>query len=486
MLQGKNFGLFIISILLLRLISMAWIPLTDTTEARYAEIARLMVVSNDWVTPWFEQGVAFWGKPPLSFWVQALSFKLLGINEFAARLPSLLATIATLWIIWLFATGLSSRKVAQNTIIIYSTSALVFVLSGAVLTDPFLTLGTTWSMAALYMALKQPLWYWRYGFFLGLSIGLLAKGPLALILTFGPIVLWLILNSSARRHLKALPWLWGTILTLIISLPWYILAELKTPGFINYFIVGEHFMRFLVSDWAGDLYGKAHEKPIGMIWFQWLLATLPWGLFAIILLFWNLQGKEKIKKITTAKNNPLISYLFLWAIVTPAFFTLSGNILWTYLLPAIPAFALLLALAIEQFEKGSNALTTYTKIALYLVPIVFLGCLVLIVFKPNILNTEKHLLAYITNDVKSAQHPKSNTNIIYYLGKLPFSARFYSQDTAKRITMDELSSIQIRDNNMYLAIPKKKWTQVTTLLEIPMQKYFENRRYILTNIPAIE
>ena len=78
-----------------RLATLPTYPLNDTTEARYAEIGRLMVVSDDWVTPRIELGTPFWGKPPLSFWLTALSFSLFGLSEFAARLPSLLLMLAT-------------------------------------------------------------------------------------------------------------------------------------------------------------------------------------------------------------------------------------------------------------------------------------------------------------------------------------------------------------------------------------------------------
>ena len=78
------------ALLLVRLAAMALIPLMDTTEARYGEIARKMAALNDWITPWHDHGQPFWGKPPLSFWLTALSFKLLGVHEFSARLPHLL------------------------------------------------------------------------------------------------------------------------------------------------------------------------------------------------------------------------------------------------------------------------------------------------------------------------------------------------------------------------------------------------------------
>lgn len=100
----------LISILLLRLLGLGAYPLMDTSEARYAEMARKMVELNDWITPMFDYGVPFWGKPPLSFWTQAASMKLFGINEFAARFPAWLLHLASCFIIIKLATQeMSSR-----------------------------------------------------------------------------------------------------------------------------------------------------------------------------------------------------------------------------------------------------------------------------------------------------------------------------------------------------------------------------------------
>ena len=86
--------------LIARLLCNAVVPLTDTTEARYGEIARLMLETGDWITPQHDYGVPFWAKPPLSTWLSAFSMKLFGVNEFAARLPSLLLGIGMLALVW--------------------------------------------------------------------------------------------------------------------------------------------------------------------------------------------------------------------------------------------------------------------------------------------------------------------------------------------------------------------------------------------------
>jgi 4-amino-4-deoxy-L-arabinose transferase-like glycosyltransferase len=120
MLSRINLIWLLGALLLVRILAMVLVPFADTTEPRYAEIARLMMTSNDWITPWFEPGVPFWGKPPLSFWAQALAFKLFGVNEFAGRLPALLAFIATAWMVWRLAISVASQDVAAAAVVVYA------------------------------------------------------------------------------------------------------------------------------------------------------------------------------------------------------------------------------------------------------------------------------------------------------------------------------------------------------------------------------
>src|SRR5690606_28305294 len=118
-------------ILLMPLISMALIPFYDTSEPRYAEIARVMAQSGDWITPWFSPGVPFWGKPPLSFWAQALSMKAFGFTEFAARFPAWLCLLISDAALLAGLNRLKGPRVAVIATIIYSTCALVYISSGA-------------------------------------------------------------------------------------------------------------------------------------------------------------------------------------------------------------------------------------------------------------------------------------------------------------------------------------------------------------------
>ncbi|WZB69383.1 phospholipid carrier-dependent glycosyltransferase [Achromobacter xylosoxidans] len=166
---SKALLLGLAAILAARLFAMAVMPLADTSEPRYAEIARLMAVTGDWVTPWFEPGVPFWGKPPLAFWAPALSIKLLGLSEFSLRLPAFAAMLGVLALVHAFAARRFGVSAARWAALVFATMLLPLASAGAVLTDPYLALGVTLSMTSFLLARRDgprggamaSSWVWR-------------------------------------------------------------------------------------------------------------------------------------------------------------------------------------------------------------------------------------------------------------------------------------------------------------------------------------
>ncbi len=454
-----------------RWLTMAMVPMLDTTEARYSEVARIMAETGDWITPWFDYGIPFWGKPPLSFWTEALSFRFFGITEFAARLPSWLANLGMLGLIYHVTRIISGHRQALIATLIFSTMALSYIMSGAVLTDPFLALGTTLSLVSLILALRQPGSLWGWGFFIGLSIGLLAKGPLALVLIGGPIALWMI-GQRQWRNLSHLPWGRGLLLTTLLSLPWYIAAELKTPGFINYFIVGEHFLRFVDSGWKGDLYGSAHQQAYGTIWVYWLQASFPWGPIAIIILIWRGLSTRKFNSVFKQKLSDAQYLLLLSALFPSLFFTFSGNILWTYQLPALAPLAILIAMLITHIP--TRRLSVITAVVPFLVLLIGFYTQ----FYPDKLKTEKTLVMHYN------EHKNNNTQPLIYIGKPPFSARFYSKGRIKVMELAEVKSL-IKNNAesiFFVAIANEKADKIISSLAGQVQVEWVNRRFTLLQL----
>lgn len=400
----------LLTVLLVRLGTLGLYPLMDTSEARYAEIARKMLVSNDWITPMFDHGVPFWGKPPLSFWVQALSMKVFGIHEFSSRLSTWLLHAASCLLIVRFASQERSLHVGLMAAIIYSTCSLGFLSSGAVLTDGALAFALLLAHLGLWRGLIHRDRRWALAGFFGLGLGLLAKGPLALVLIAMPAAIWLALTGHWRR-LLALPWLSGIALMLTVALPWYWLAELKTPGFLEYFIVGEHFSRYVISKWQGDLYGSAHAEPLAMIWLHLLGGLMPWALFLPMLA--RLRGPFKGQR-------EYFIFVLAWAFSTPLFFTMSTNILWTYVLPALPAWALLLADVICR-----NMHAKFIAVIALVLPVA--GCTLIISGKVSDRpQNQKDIV-----ELWKARQAAAPGDLIY-LGSRSYSAEFYSAGWARR------------------------------------------------------
>ena len=461
-----------------RLLAMIYFPLQDTTEARYGEMARIMAETGDWITPYFDYNIPFWGKPPLVFWLQALSINIFGVNDFAPRLPSLLLTLATAGLIYHFVRTLKDEESAIWAITIYMTTLLVFILSGVVILDPVFTFATTLAYISFVMVLKKQGKKWGYLFFVAIALGLLSKGPLVLVLVAGTIGLWLLFSLKRWRVFKMYPWLSGGLLLLIITLPWYILAELKTPGFLDYFIIGEHFKRFVDPGWTGDLYGVAHKRAHGMIWVDWLIVSLPWGVIAIFLSLKTLFNVRSLQPVKTYLQNEEYSFYLLWALFPMIFFSLSGNVLATYVLPGLPALAILLAIHFKEkpFFKSEKA-QSWAINALLIIPTLIIIILVYTGFNRQIIRTEKFLINEHTQIAKDGE-------LLFYLRREPFSARYYDQGEMAFIDYDGLKSIEDVQSikSYYLAIPENELPRVEKIVGHPLHKIDSSRLFDLVKV----
>lgn len=415
--------LLLASLLLARLVAMAELPLMDTTEARYGEIARKMAELGDWVTPWHDTGVPFWGKPPLSFWLSAASLRVLGTSEFAARLPQLLCTLLTLALIWHLGRQRAPREGGLAAALL-AGSLGVFVGAAAVMTDPALVLGTTLSMAGFWLALhhEDRRARGRHGWlmFAGRAIGLLAKGPVALVLVGVPLLLWTVMSRRAATVWRAIPWLRGAALTLLLVAPWYLLAERHTPGFLRYFLLGEHWHRFMTPGWSGDLYGFAHRVAPGSIWLYALAAALPWPLLVLLLLKRRLTAESPESTDAAYWRH----FLLLWALWPLIFFTAARNIIWTYVLPSLPAVALLTAGWLERrFEPARAERWVATGLSLTLLASVAALTLALQMGRDEGASARAVVRAF--------EHRHSGIEPLYFLGHKPFSGAFYSNGQAR-------------------------------------------------------
>ncbi|MGH8353467.1 MAG: ArnT family glycosyltransferase [Pseudomonas sp.] len=447
--------LVLVGLLLVRLALMAFVPLTDTTEARYAEIARKMLETGNWITPLHDYGVPFWAKPPLSTWLAAAAMGLFGESELVVRLPSLLLSLAVLWLTADLARQYSGREAGIAAALILAGSLLFFVAVGTVMTDPFLLFSITLSQVAFWQAVVNRRRLWAYPFFVGLGLGLLAKGPLAIVLSGLPIFFWVLLRRQWTALWRQLPWVKGTLLMLAIALPWYLLAESRTPGFLDYFIMGEHVSRFLDAGWQGDKYGFAHSTPRGMIWLYALGAIFPWS---IVLPLWLFRQRRRLRSLLSDRDGWLL-YLSLWTLMTPLFFSLSGNIIFPYSLPMLPGCALLFAELWKRARLPSNpSRLPWISAATGLVFVLFL---VLNSYGPEqLLRTQKAVIAAWAQD-----RPGAASALVYWDKRREFSAEFYSRGRA-RTTHDSalLNALTAGPARDYLVVNEDDRQQIPAAL----------------------
>lgn len=430
----------IISLIAIRLVSLGLFPLYDTTEARYGEMARIMVETRNWVTPQFDYDVPFWGKPPIQTWLSAISFNFLGINEFTARLPHLLCGLLTCCLVFRFTLSLTNLNKSVLSILVLVSSFGFIVAIGMVMTDSALLLAYTLAMFSYWQCYAQKNQLYGYLFFVSLALGMLIKGPVAVVLIGISLVAWSTWQGCFKVAIRCLPWVIGMFVFLGLTLPWYILAEIRTPGFLEYFIVGEHIQRFLVSGWEGDLYGTAHVKPRGTIWFYWLLCASPWSFLALGLLFKKDNIKKALRKEPEQPN--INKYLICWVISPLLLFTLAGNVLPIYVLPGFSALAILIALNIK-FTKLCNYLALFTVLTL----IAMLSALLKGAWEHK---SEHELLELHQKLFKEAP--------LYYWNKRPFSGQFYSNGRAKQINEKAyLRDLVNSSEKIYIAIKQDEF-----------------------------
>jgi 4-amino-4-deoxy-L-arabinose transferase-like glycosyltransferase len=292
--------------------------------------------------------------------------------------------------------------------------------------------------------------YWSYLFFVALGLGLLAKGPLIMVLTLPPLFLWCCIDIQRFRQLfSKFSIISGIIITAIIGIPWYYFAEQQSPGFLDYFIVGEHYKRFVEPGWKGDLYGSGHSQPKGMIWVFLFVFGLPW----VQVVFYKLWKTRK-----AILKNDWVSFLVLWLFWTPLFFTLSKNILHTYTLPITMPIMFLIVYWWKDFSRKKVLI----RIALIFPIIAFIGYTVLVtgVFDKK-MNTDKYILEHIL------EKPENKDIPLYYWKEKNYSGQFYSNGKAQLITNENQFDSILKINKKIILISLKKKEN-----EIP-KKYIE-------------
>lgn len=306
--------------------------LMDPDEGRYAEIAREILLLKDWLIPHLNL-LPYLEKPPLVYWLTALSFKVLGSNELAARLPSAASALGGLLLAYALARTLWGPAAAFVSATVLATCCGYVVLGRILTIDMTFSLLLNLAIALGYLALSRErprLWPWAYGV-LGLAV--LAKGPVALLLAG---LIWGLWSLSQRRSWKSLVQPWSWLLLAVLVLPWFAAVQWRYPEFFHYFVWEQHFGRFLTP--------AIHPEPLYYYGPVLLGLLLPWTW----LLPWALgrQGEGR---------DPDRTFLLLWAGVVLVFFSLSRGKLAPYILPALLPLALLLGKSLCGLAEVARA-----------------------------------------------------------------------------------------------------------------------------------
>ena len=309
------------------------VPLLGPDEPRYAQVAREMFESGDYFVPRLG-GFAWFEKPILLYWLMCVSYAIFGVHEFAARLPSVLAGLSTIWFIYHSLKKLSDHNSALISAALLGSTAFVTGFAHAATFDMLLTFCVTSALCCFFLYDQdstQKKWLRLLYAFAGL--GVLAKGFVALIIIGLTIFCYLLWTGKWKNFFAFRP-LEGLLITCAVIALWFLPVSLIYGyRFWDEFVIHHHFVRYTSSYY--------HRSQGPLFYIPVLIAgTYPWT-------FAPLLAKPD-------KNNPLVRFALSWLIAPLLFFSLSETKLPGYILPVVPAFAILAGSGLSKLQNKSR------------------------------------------------------------------------------------------------------------------------------------
>lgn len=325
------------------LAATAWArPLALPDEARYVGVAWEMVRSGSWLTPTLD-GLPYFHKPPLFYWITAGSLSIFGVNEWAARAAPLLGATLGALSIYLFMRRWSDEGTARITLMALLAQPL-FVIGGQFANLDMLVAGcitatiTLLAHAALSLQAglpHRPALVAAYAF---AALGVLAKGLIGFVIPALVILAWLLLRRQWRVVLALLS-LPGALVFLLLAAPWFVAMQLRFPDFLDYFFVVQHFKRFAAG-------GFNNVQPL---WFYPAVLVV----FSLPCVPWLARLFKREHWLLSDARGAVRLLLLLWVLTVVVFFSLPKSKLLGYVLPAVPALAALLAEAYRTQRQPS-------------------------------------------------------------------------------------------------------------------------------------
>jgi 4-amino-4-deoxy-L-arabinose transferase-like glycosyltransferase len=307
--------------------------LIGADEPRYAQVAREMMERGDWVTPTLG-GRPWLEKPPLYYWETGLIYRVIGVSDIAARIPSAIDATVLVIAVYLFFRRFRSTLAVDAALITASCAGIIGYARAA---------STDMPLAAAFCIGMLAWWAWREsgkrGYLLAfyglMGLGMLAKGPVAPLLAGVVLVLFSVLIREPRLILRTL-WIPGILLFCVVSLPWYVAVQLQNPEFFHEFILQHNLARF-----SSNLYH--HPEPFWYFLPVAALALVPWTVFVVVALIESTQVWWVGRRSAMGDlESQFRIFVVCWFLVPIVFFSFSQSKLPGYILPAIPAAAVLL------------------------------------------------------------------------------------------------------------------------------------------------
>ena len=321
--------------------------LLGADEPRYAQIAREMLARHDWIVPTLN-GAPWLEKPVLLYWKMMGSYSLFGVSDWAARIPAASQAMALVVGIFFFMRRFRFASELDAAMIAASSAGMIGFGRGAS-TDMLVSAPFALAMMCWWTWHRTSKKLWLLLFYMLLAFGALAKGPVAPALAVLVVGAYAALHRDGKIFLRTLS-IPGFVLFFVIVLPWYLAVQHYVPQFFRVFFVEHNLERF-----GTNLY--QHSQPFWYYIPVFVLATLPWTVFGLPALIE--AGRDTIKQLRRLNTEPstdadaddetnttddgLSGFLFLWIVVPIAFFSISRAKLPGYILPSIPAAALLTA-----------------------------------------------------------------------------------------------------------------------------------------------
>ena len=321
-------------------------PFADPDEGRYVEIPREMVVTGDYITPRLN-GLKYFEKPPLLYWLQASTIKVFGMNEYSMRFW--IAFFAILGCLSVFLVGLASKSTTINKSTttglfaagILATNLLYYAHSRLIILDltvSVLISGALWCFFLAFVR-KEKI---RYStsiiitMYVLAALACLTKGLIGAILPGFVAFLWIFFTNNWRK-IKEMISIPGILVFLAIFLPWHIAVCAKNSDFFHFYFVVEHFLRYTTQM-------HARYQPVWFFIPIIIVGLLPWTGFSLIAL------KESIKQSVRNKNNSENIFLICWIFGIFGFYSFSNSKLIPYILPIVPPISYLTAKMLAETD----------------------------------------------------------------------------------------------------------------------------------------